>query len=385
MTEKILFVDDDPNILEAYKRQLRKQFQIETAEGGEPGLKAVKNQGPFAVIVADMRMPGLNGIQFLTKVKECAPDSVRIILTGNADLQSAIDAVNEGSIFRFLTKPCPSEILAKVLKTGIEQYRMIIAERELLRNTLTGSVKVLTEILSMVNPKAFSRALRITHYVKHFIAYFALSDPWQFELAAMLSQIGCVALPPDILYKIYAGEPLTDEEQAMFSSHPSIGCKLLSNIPRLEMVARMIEGQQQSFKDHNPREQLTPEEETIALGAEILRVSLDYDQQIVRGLSQELALSNLRKQRDEYNPQLVAALENFKMDEVGKVVKSLTVRELNVGMIVDEDIRRNDGVLLVPRGNELTRPLIVLLRNLCLRGSVKEPFRVRVTSRVRAS
>ncbi len=122
MENRILFVDDDSNILDGYKRQLRKHFSIETAEGGEKGLDAVKNNGPFAVIVSDLKMPGMDGNQFLAHVKDIAPESTRILLTGYADLRSAIEAINNGSIFRLLTKPCDRIDLIQTLENGIEQY-----------------------------------------------------------------------------------------------------------------------------------------------------------------------------------------------------------------------------------------------------------------------
>jgi DNA-binding NtrC family response regulator len=128
-------VDHEENILLAYQRQLRKEFQIETALGGGPAPEAIAQRGPYAVIVSDMRMPGMDGVQFLSKVKERAPDSVRMMLTGNNDLQTAMQAVNEGNSFRFLTKPCTPETLAKALEAGLEQYRLITAERELLEKT----------------------------------------------------------------------------------------------------------------------------------------------------------------------------------------------------------------------------------------------------------
>ena len=160
MTEKILCVDDEPNVLQACRRQLRKRFHIETADGGEQALQAIAGQDPYAVIVSDMRMPGMDGIQFLARAKELTPNSVRIMLTGNSDQQTAIEAVNEGNIFRFLTKPCPAESLAKAIAAGVEQYRLVTAEKELLEKTLRGSIKVLTEVLSLVNPTAFGRAAR---------------------------------------------------------------------------------------------------------------------------------------------------------------------------------------------------------------------------------
>ncbi len=136
MAPKVLFVDDDPNILEAYQRQFWKQYQIDTALAGDRGLEAVAKNGPYAVIVSDLKMPGMNGVQLLSRVREMAPDSVRIMLTGFAEVQTAIDAVNEGNIFRFLTKPCQPDVLARALDAGIEQYRLITANRELLEQSL---------------------------------------------------------------------------------------------------------------------------------------------------------------------------------------------------------------------------------------------------------
>ncbi len=238
MSEKVLFVDDDPNVLAAYTRILRRQFTLETALGGEEGLEAIESQGPFAVVVADMRMPGMDGIQFLAHVKERAPDTVRIMLTGNADLQTAIDAVNEGNIFRFLVKPCPSETLSHALRAAIEQYHLVTAERELLEKTLTGSVRLLTELLSMVNPAAFSQASRLRRYVRHIAVQLRLPNAWQFEVAAMLSQIGAITLPRQLFEKVQNQQPLTGEERRMYASHPAIGARLLANIPRLESIAR---------------------------------------------------------------------------------------------------------------------------------------------------
>src|SRR5467141_3678823 len=122
MNTKILCVDDDPNILAAIQRNLRKQFSIDTAVGPQPGLAALAQQGSYAVVVADMQMPGMNGVEFLKKVQEQSPDTVRIMLTGNADQKTAMDAVNFGHVFRFLTKPCSPEELALTLTAGLTQY-----------------------------------------------------------------------------------------------------------------------------------------------------------------------------------------------------------------------------------------------------------------------
>jgi len=308
---QILFVDDDPNVLATYERNLRKQFQIETATSGEEGLGLIEQSGPFAVIVSDLRMPGMDGFEFLTRAKERAPDSVLIMFTGYADLQTALNAVNEGVYFRFIIKPCPTETLVKALETGIAQYEMIVAKRELLEKTLKGSIEVLTEILGMVSPAAFGRATRVKHYVKDIASELKLANTWRLEVAAMLSQIGCVTVPPQVLDKAYAGQALTEAEQDVLSSHPSVGSMLVANIPRLEAIAGMIEGQQLPFKSYAVQPSEAQERE-IALGAQMLKVAVDLDQRVASGLAPSAALAELRRQPDEYNPEIVDALYRAK-------------------------------------------------------------------------
>src|SRR5579863_5194368 len=165
-SESILCVDDDPNILAAIQRQFRKTFSIETAIGPEEGLAAIANKGPFAVVISDLRMPGMSGIQFLATVRARSPDTVRVMLTGQADMSDAIAAINQGAIFRFLVKPSSATILGKVIEAALEQHRLIVAERQLTQQTLVGCVEVLCEILSIVEPVAFSRTNRVLRYVR---------------------------------------------------------------------------------------------------------------------------------------------------------------------------------------------------------------------------
>jgi len=109
MNKKILFVDDEINVLHGYRRNLRSLFDVHIANSGSEALKIIAEQGDFAVIISDYRMPEMDGIELLHKVKEISPDTIRIILTGFADMQIAIEAINEGNIFRFLTKPLPTD------------------------------------------------------------------------------------------------------------------------------------------------------------------------------------------------------------------------------------------------------------------------------------
>ena len=130
MSNRVLFVDDDPKILAAFQRQLRKKVVIETVESGAEGLEVLRRDGPFSLVVTDYCMPSMNGIEFLGRAREIAPETVRIMLTGSADLGAAIQAVNQGNIFRFLTKPCSSDNLLEAVQAGIHEYRRTHKERK---------------------------------------------------------------------------------------------------------------------------------------------------------------------------------------------------------------------------------------------------------------
>src|ERR1019366_7522264 len=105
----------------------------------------------------------------LSKIKAQSPDTIRVMLTGNADMETAINAINEGSIFRFLNKPCSKETMAKTLTAELVHHRLVTAEKHLLKQTLMGSFKVLTKVLSLVNPASFTRAEPPRRYIHHIV------------------------------------------------------------------------------------------------------------------------------------------------------------------------------------------------------------------------
>jgi response regulator RpfG family c-di-GMP phosphodiesterase len=370
MIEKILCVDDEPKILDTYKRGLRKDFVIETALSGIQALKMIKADGPYAVIVSDMRMPEMDGIQFLKRVSEVAPESVRIMLTSNADQHTAVVAVNEGYIFRFLNKPCPPEVLAKSLTAGLQQYRLVRAEKDLLETTLSRSVEALTDVLSMVNPTAFGRASRVKRLALQLSLLMELENDWQLDLAAMLSQIGCIALPEDTLQKVHEGKGLTPDELRMLQTHPQVGHDLIARIPRLETVAKMILHQEDKYL-------LTDADTTIPMGSRILKLALDFDKLIEVKLSSYDALAEIERRTGWYHPAVVDALQKVVAGS-RRCFDSAYVRvaELEPAMILAADVMSVSGFLLVAKGQAVTPALRQRLENFLLRGGIEEPLKV---------
>ena len=129
-TRRILVVDDDLSVLAAVARSLRRTFEVHTAEGGEAALECLAANGPFAIVMSDMRMPGMDGLELISEVRRVAPDTVRMLLTGQTEMDPVIDAIESGLLFRCLAKPCRPEELREALEAAFERYRLARAERE---------------------------------------------------------------------------------------------------------------------------------------------------------------------------------------------------------------------------------------------------------------
>lgn len=379
MNERILCVDDDVNILEGYRRQLRKEFSLEIAVGSTEGLQVLTTQGPFSVVVSDLQMPGMNGIQFLSKVRELSPDTTRLLLTGKADLQSAIDAINQGQIFRFLTKPCSSDQLADALTAGVSQYRLVTAERELLEQTLSGSIKVLCEVLSLVNPEAFGRSARITRLAEAIAGHMHISELWPIKIAALLSQIGCVILPEAVLKKVYRGEPLTSDESQLYNQHPYVAADLVAKIPRMKQVGDIIRLQDKHYDsgagpDHARSSSLAPVE------ARILKVALDFDALESAGKTRLQVINDLKNRTGRYDPNVLNALHEVIADSPKYDVQRIRACQLRLGMILGEDVRTNSDVVLASKGQEINESITLRIQSSARMTGVKEPFIVLVSA-----
>jgi response regulator RpfG family c-di-GMP phosphodiesterase len=379
--KKILLVDDDPNILAALQRQLRKEYAIEIALGPLQGLAALARPDEHAVVVADMNMPHMNGVEFLTQVRIQAPNAVRLMLTGNADQQTAAEAVNQGNVFRFLTKPCTAEQLAFALEAALHQHHLIVAEQELLEKTLHGSIKVLTEMLAMVDPQSFGRTQTLKECVQRMVKAMSIGKTWQLEAAAMLSHIGYVTVPPEVLGKVRLGQKLAPEEQELINRVPEIGCGLLANIPRMEGVAQIVLYQNKRFDGFGfPRD--TRAGDQLPLGARLLKVLSDLVELEAKGVSRIVALENLRDRQGWYDPKVLdAAYGCFAPDarmpdlETGSSV-AISLAELRVGQALRSDVETRDGALIASKGQIITQPLLERLRNVARLSGIKEPVYV---------
>lgn len=374
---KILCVDDERNVLDGLALNLRRRYDVLTALSGNEGLEVLCRDGAIAVIMSDMRMPGMDGATFLSRSRQVLPDAVRILLTGQADMSSAIAAVNDGQLFRFLTKPCPPPTILATVDAAAEQHRLLSAERVLLEQTLHGSIKALTDILALTNPVSFGRATRIKQLITELVTKLDIREKWQVEVAAMLSQLGYIALPAETVEKLYYGRALNDAEQKMAARAPVITEQLVRNIPRLDVVAEILEATTKPPRRRTDTTPLEGRKKLVDVGSQLLRLALDFDDLETQGNSPALAIGVLKARQDRYEPRFLDALAELRSasDARAEVVREVSLAVLAVGMVFVDDVKTQTGTLLVARGFEVTAGFLERARNL-QPGTVKEPLRV---------
>lgn len=374
---RILLVDDEQSILDALRRQLRREFSVETANGGEEGLTVLRQHGPFVVVVSDFRMPGMDGAAFLAAARAAAPETTRVLLTGQADLPGTAAVVNEGQVFRLLLKPVGQDELIAALRDCVAYHRLQMAEKVLLEQTLQGSVRALMDVLALSSPTVFARTNRVRRVTSAVLDLVNTPDRWAIDLAAALGQLGAVSLPPAVTRRIESGLELTSTEKTMVDAVPEVSEQLLSNIPRLEPVRTAIRYATKGYDGTGtPQDGIAGDE--IPLGARILRLVHDYDDLTARGTSGQFALNLLQKRASKYDPYLLEKLTHVVSGQGYEVTRMVKAAELQPGMIIEADIKTGTGTVLVMRGHEVTPTLLARIRNFAaMPDGIAEPIEVR--------
>jgi response regulator RpfG family c-di-GMP phosphodiesterase len=379
MSNKILFVDDDVNLLSAFQRTLRKSFALEVAAGPREALELLNAAGPFAVIVADMRMPGMDGLTLLEHAAKVAPDTVRIMLTGNPDQSTTMGAINRGHVTRFLSKPCPPEVLVPVLQDALQQHLRTTTERAVLESTLTQCVQALAQVFGMTMPEAHERGECLRGLVRDFALAAGVGPVWELETAALLSPIGLAALPAEVTRKLFARVALEGDESAIARRVPKVGHDLLHNIPRMENIARIILYQDKNFDGSGFPEDGCKEDD-IPIGARLLKIVRDRLDLEAEGKIGPTAQTIMTERFGIYDYRLLGpcfarfpALLRPRLDGE-KAPRHLALSELEPGHHLYTDIVTTSGFVVAATGHQLTGILIERLTNLVELGEVREPF-----------
>jgi len=368
MSYRVLCVDDEPRVLEGIELHLGMDHEVFTAEGGELALELIDSEEPFDVIISDMRMPIMDGARFLAEARRRAPETSRVLLTGMSDVESAMRAVNEGQIYRFLHKPCKPDDLALVVRDAGELTRLRRNERDLLERTLHGCISLLSDVLGVAAPHAFHQSERAQVLAAKLGPRLGVApeNQWQLDVAALLTSLGRVAVPQDVLQRHRTGQTISAEEQAMVDAIPDAGAKLLARIPRLEGVAALV-------ARSGDTEELHPWNESSAPGlTHVFQLVVWLDAELRRGTQWANLKSVVRRRLGAAVAEQLGAAPVTDT----KTESTLRVAELRPGMELVEDVRAVNGQRVIAAGATLNQALVSRLRNFAENVGIVEPVRV---------
>lgn len=400
---RILCVDDEPNILSSLRRLFRQAgYQVLIANGGAEGLQVLENEA-VDLVISDMRMPEMDGAVFLQHVRQRWPESLRILLTGYADITSTVDAINKGEILRYISKPWDDNDLLLIVRHALERkalerekerlealtiqqneelkdlnanLELKVMERTVelrrahdkLKTSFLTSIKVFANLIELREASLAGHSRRVADIARK-VATKMNVEPGEAQdifLAGLLHDIGKIGFPDVLLTKPITH--LSGDELGLYRKHPVKGEQSLMALEELRSAAKLLRAHHERFDGQGFPDGLAAL--AIPLGARILAVANDYDELQLgvmspRRFSAEEARKLLAEGRGKrYDPQVLDAFLEVAGGVVEKAAKEigLPVAELKAGMVLSKDLLTRDGVLLLAVDYMLDEKLIRQIR-----------------------
>jgi response regulator RpfG family c-di-GMP phosphodiesterase len=373
----ILVADDEPvHLLMMEELLVDNGYDVITAEDGLQAYERTTRAMPDLILL-DILMPKMDGYDVCLKLKNnpLTEDIPIIFVTGKADDLDETIGFEYGAV-DYIRKPITASTMIARVQNHLAILEAAKQLQEMLSKTLLGSIRVLNDILILIDPTFHSMLPRLKRYVVSIATYLDLPGRWRLELAAMLSHIGCAAIPKEVLKNISAGKNISEEDQKMFDMHPKIAHDLISKIPRMKSIAKMIANQQSSLNSSNLKKALS-QWDPVELGGHLLKVVIDYDRMVTTGSSAEKAISKMHDKEPGYSPILLDALEALvKLDQKGDV-QLLMFNELQEGHVLKADLYTKAGALIIKKGRTITANTLTLLRPFAETQDFKEPIKVK--------
>jgi response regulator RpfG family c-di-GMP phosphodiesterase len=395
--QKILLVDDDPIILSAFQRLLHREENLEVVATTSPeeAIQKISTE-TFAVILSDQHMPAMEGTQLLEKARELAPETIRIILTGDANIQAALEAINRGEVYRFLTKPWNNDELRLTVRQAVAQFELVIENKVLneltqkqnlelkdLNQNLEGKVVERTEKITLLNKqleKSFletvevlaglsemhstvigNHSKRVALLVREIGARMGIEgkDLFNLEIAATLHDIGKVAIHSSILSKTES--TLTDYEKDVLRSHVIKGESIIRRIPSFFEASKVLRHHHERMDGKGYPEGLLGKQ--IPLASRIIAVANVFDKalntrSVFQSATPQQALAHTQGRCPfELDPEIVSILVAYIHETGGKEMEwsevEIGVKDLQVGMVLSRELRTVSGMLLLAKDNEI--------------------------------
>jgi FixJ family two-component response regulator len=356
---RVLFVDDQAEVLDSLRIHVSEICEPMVAQTAEEGLEIFKEHGPFTIVVSDQALPGMNGADFLAMVIRRDPYCSTMLLTGHGAYSDAIQAVNDGHVFRLLDKPYSPQALRDAIQAGIRQRQLVESEKILLQETLVGAVNALTETLATVKPLFFGRAQRVKRLAGEMARYLNFPHVWQVETAAVFSQLASITLPEEEAENVFQRKRLVPKIEKLVRKFPEVIDHLLGNIPRLEEVREILDCLMVNEEPYRA------DNKTLVFQAyEILRAALEYDYIETEGHDSEIALATLKGGKKAFQPEAVEAMSQLlHKSKTRYLVQELSMNELEVGMRLAQDLKLETEMLVAPKGTDISRHFLQVLHN----------------------
>ncbi len=409
----LLFVDDEENIQRSLQRVFRKEgYNLLTASSGKEGLEKVV-QTKVDLILSDQRMPGMSGVEFLREVRKTSPDTVRIILTGYADVQAAMDAINQGEVYRFITKPWNDQDLKLTVKRALQQRDLVLENRRLneltrkqneelkelnrdlekkvqertkeirrkneelsklytdLEENFLDSIRVFASLVELRDSYIGSHSKRVAAFSRSIAEKWGLDEKevLDVEIAAILHDIGKIGISDKVLAKSY--EEMGQEERRVYEQHPIIGQASIQIIDNLQEVGVLIRHHHESWDGTGYPDGL--KEDGIPLGSRIISAVDAYDTMLNRRkytqrVTRFQVIERLKKGRGvQFDPEVVniflELLEVKEIEAAERVEIRIALDQLEEGMILARDLYTSKGILLIPKDEVIRQAHIDKIRN----------------------
>jgi putative two-component system response regulator len=373
---KILIVDDTPENIQILMETLKSDYKIVAAVNGQKALELAEKHPVPDLILLDIMMPGMNGYEVCSRLKaQKATSKIPVIfVTAMGDVDDEARGFSLGAV-DYITKPITPGIVRARVKTHLGLKNAQQKLQALLNETLSGSIRVLIDILSLARPVAFKRSSQIRNLVKEMAERLGLNDIWRYELAALLSQIGCITMSNETLKKVNAGKELTDEEERTYLEYPVRGAEMISHIPNLETVADIISG---FMDDPGTENEFAPDAgDGVLIGRQLLRIAADYIHLTNSGETSQSVISRMNARYESYDADIVNVLRQILgLSEPKKSAIRVGAEQLAPGMILDQDVYSKDGSLLAVTETVLSPTVAKLLNEYGRTGQIENPVRV---------
>ncbi|MGQ0649235.1 MAG: HD domain-containing phosphohydrolase [Gemmatimonadaceae bacterium] len=356
--ESILVIDSDANLRRGAESALRGLGNIRMAGTSDETMAALREGGPYSVVVTTLGLPGMQGSMILEWVRELHPESVRVLMVAKEGIRCVSDAINDAGAFRVLVKPFTGELLRHAVKEAQAEHARILRERETLEGTMHGSLEAIAGMLAVVQPAAFGRAARLRRMVTLLAEKIGLPDKWDIQIAALLSQFGAVALPAELVERLCRNQPITAVEHGQLLASIEATLNLLQPIPRMGRVCQILRG-----IDIVPSRESGRCRVHTGDAERVLTLALDFDGLFAEHGSASEALRVMESRIGHYHAPYFDALRELVGARNGATLIDTPLADVRIGQFFAADVRSPNDLLLVARGQPVTPPLLFLIRN----------------------